>query len=66
MSTLAEVRLWGKTIGAVSLQDGEEVASFEYDAEFARSGIQVAPIVMPLSRRVYRFQVRKFRITAAD
>jgi serine/threonine-protein kinase HipA len=55
MSTLAEVRLWGKTIGAVSLQDGEEVASFEYDAEFARSGIQVAPIVMPLSRRVYRF-----------
>lgn len=55
MSTLAEVRLWGKTIGAVSLQDGEHVASFEYDAAFARSGIQVAPIVMPLSRRVYRF-----------
>ena len=27
MSTLAEVRLWGKTIGAVSLQDGEDVAS---------------------------------------
>jgi serine/threonine-protein kinase HipA len=55
MSTLAEVRLWGKTIGAVSLQDGEEVASFEYDAAFAQSGIQVAPVVMPLSRRVYRF-----------
>ena len=55
MSTLAEVRLWGKTIGAVSLQDGEDVASFEYDAAFAQSGIQVAPMVMPLSRRVYRF-----------
>ncbi|MBK9028768.1 MAG: type II toxin-antitoxin system HipA family toxin [Propionivibrio sp.] len=55
MSTLAEVRLWGKTIGAVSLQDGEDVASFEYDAEFAQSGIQVAPIMMPLSRRVFRF-----------
>jgi len=55
MSTLAEVRLWGKTIGAVSLQDGEDAASFEYDAGFAQSGIQVAPIVMPLSRRVYRF-----------
>ena len=55
MSTLAEVRLWGKTIGAVSLPDGDEVASFEYDAEFAQSGIQVAPIVMPPSRRVYRF-----------
>ncbi len=55
MSTLAEVRLWGKTIGAVALQDGEEVASFEYDAAFAQSGIQVAPVVMPLSRHVYRF-----------
>ena len=55
MTTLAEVRLWGRTIGAVSLQDGEEVASFEYDAQFAQSGIQVAPIVMPLSRRVFRF-----------
>ena len=55
MSTLAKVRLWGRTIGAVSLQDGEDVASFEYDAEFAQSGIQVAPIMMPLSRRVFRF-----------
>ncbi|MEZ5504352.1 MAG: HipA N-terminal domain-containing protein [Halioglobus sp.] len=55
MSTVAEVRLWGKTIGAVSLQDGEDVASFEYDAAFAQSGIQVAPIAMPLSRRVFRF-----------
>ena len=55
MSTLAEVRLWGKSIGAVSLLDGEDIASFEYDAAFAQSGIQVAPIVMPLSRRVFRF-----------
>ena len=55
MNTLAEVRLWGKTIGAVSLPDGQDVASFEYDAAFAQSGIQVAPIMMPLSRRVYSF-----------
>lgn len=55
MTTVAEVRLWGSTIGAVSLLDGEEVAAFEYDDAFARSGIQVAPVTMPLSRRVYRF-----------
>ncbi len=55
MSTVAEVKLWGKTIGAVSLQEGEEVAAFEYEQEFAESGIQLSPIVMPLSRRVYRF-----------
>jgi serine/threonine-protein kinase HipA len=55
MNTVGEVNLWGRTIGAVSLLEGEDVAAFEYDAQFAQSGIQVAPIVMPLSRRVYRF-----------
>ena len=55
MTALAEVKLWGKTIGAVLLQDGDDVASFEYAAAFAQSGIQVAPLVMPLSRRVHRF-----------
>ncbi len=55
MSSLAEVRLWGRTIGAVSLEEGSEVAAFEYDAAFARSGIELSPIVMPLSRQVYRF-----------
>lgn len=54
MTTLAEVRLWGKTIGAVALADGDDVASFEYAGDFAGSGIEVAPLVMPLSRRVYR------------
>lgn len=55
MSTVAEVRLWGRTIGAVSLGDGDEVAAFEYEPAFAGSGIEVSPLVMPLSRRVYRF-----------
>jgi serine/threonine-protein kinase HipA len=55
MTSLAEVRLWGRTIGAVALDNEQDVASFEYDAAFAQSGIQVAPIAMPLSGRVYRF-----------
>jgi serine/threonine-protein kinase HipA len=53
--SLAEVRLWGRTIGAVSLPEGSDVAAFEYDPAFASSGIQVAPLTMPLSRRVYQF-----------
>ncbi len=52
---VAEVRLWGRTIGAVSLTGGNDVASFEYDPEFAGSGIEVAPLTMPLSPQVYRF-----------
>ena len=55
MTTVAEVRLWGRTIGAVSLEDGEEVAAFEYDPAFAQSGIEISPITMPLSRRVHTF-----------
>jgi serine/threonine-protein kinase HipA len=53
--TLAEVRLWGRTIGAVSLADGSDVAAFQYDPEFARSAIEVAPLAMPLATRVYSF-----------
>lgn len=55
MSTSAEVKLWGSTIGAVVLADGADVASFEYDAAFADSGIEVSPITMPLSQRIYAF-----------
>jgi serine/threonine-protein kinase HipA len=55
VTTVAEVRLWGRTIGAVSLVDGENIASFEYDPAFTRSGIEVAPMMMPLSDRLYRF-----------
>jgi serine/threonine-protein kinase HipA len=55
VSTIAEVRLWGRTIGAVVLDEGREVAAFEYDTAFARSGIEIAPLMMPLSRRVYTF-----------
>ena len=41
MSTVAEVRLWGRTIGAVSLADDDSVAAFEYDPAVARSGLEI-------------------------
>ena len=52
---LAEVKLWGRTIGAISLESGQRAAAFQYTSEFARSGIQVSPNIMPLSDRVYTF-----------
>jgi serine/threonine-protein kinase HipA len=55
MSTVSEVRLWGRTIGAVALEEGRDVAVFEFDPAFARSGIEIAPLTMPLSGRVYTF-----------
>ena len=53
--TLAAVHLWGRQIGAVSLESGEKTAAFEYDPAFAASGIQVAPLMMPLGPQVYSF-----------
>ena len=52
---IAKVQLWGRTIGAVSLEEGRNVAAFEYDPEFAGSGIQLSPLVMPLSGQVHQF-----------
>jgi serine/threonine-protein kinase HipA len=53
--TIAEVRLWGSRIGAVTWNDGDRVASFEYAPEFRSSGIEVSPIRMPLGSRIYQF-----------
>jgi serine/threonine-protein kinase HipA len=55
MSTVAEVRLWGRTIGAVSLEEGARFSAFQYDPAFLASGIELAPIIMPLSRQIYQF-----------
>ncbi len=53
--TVAEVRLWGRTIGAVGWDAATQRAGFEYDPGFRLSGIQVAPLTMPLSGRIHSF-----------
>ena len=55
MSTVAEVKLWGRTIGAIALDGGSDTARFEYSPQFVQSGIEVAPLTMPLASRVYQF-----------
>lgn len=48
VAALAEIRLWGRTVGAVAeMGDGEIV--FEYDDAFRRSGLEISPIHLPLS-----------------
>src|SRR6201996_8955894 len=54
--TVAAVQLWGTEIGAVSLGDDESVASFEYEPDFATAGIELSPLLMPVTPgRIYRF-----------
>ena len=55
MSAPAEVRLWGRRIGAVFLGEGDDAAVFEYEPAFVGSGIEVSPISMPLQVGPYTF-----------
>jgi len=53
--TVAEVRMWGRQIGAVSVEGVGQVASFQFAEAFRTSGIEIAPLMMPLGAQVYRF-----------
>lgn len=53
--TAAYVMLWGTTIGSVVFDDRRNIGIFEYDPTFRTSGIEVSPLVMPLSARRYEF-----------
>lgn len=53
--TRAAVNLWGSTIGAVELTNANDIATFQYDPEFARSQIELSPLMMPLAQSPYAF-----------
>lgn len=55
MYNTATVTLWGTTVGYLHLEDGRKYASFEYDKDFIRMGIEISPLMMPLSNRIYEF-----------
>ena len=52
-STDASVNLWGRQVAAVSWREDDGFATFQYDPEFAESGIELSPLVMPLSPDPY-------------
>jgi serine/threonine-protein kinase HipA len=55
MIDTATVKLWGTSIGIFHLDNSKNYVSFEYTKDFLSSGIEVSPIMMPLSNRVYEF-----------
>jgi serine/threonine-protein kinase HipA len=50
-----EVTLWGATVGFVAWDQQKNYAAFEYDKTFLESGIQLAPMMMPLASEIYAF-----------
>ncbi len=51
----ARVILWGRDIGAVSWLPDRELGVFQYRPEFVPSGIEIAPLMMPLREAPYSF-----------
>lgn len=51
------VKLWGKTIGYLGYAPGQtDITTFEFDKEFATSGIQLSPLVMKYMPMIHSFQ----------
>ncbi len=42
-------------IGAASYDTDSKQSAFEYDKRFIDSGIELAPLMMPLSKKIYTF-----------
>ena len=56
MSTrVVEVRAWGRRVGALAPDPRLEAYVFEYDPAWARTGIELAPLTMPITRAERRF-----------
>lgn len=55
MADDARVILWGSTIGAVTWVGERRVGVFQYTPEFLGSGMEVAPLMMPLREFPYEF-----------
>ena len=55
MNNDARVLLWGRVIGAVTWLEDREIGIFQYAPDFLGSGIQLAPLMMPLGEFPYEF-----------
>jgi len=55
MENLAEVRLWGRLVGALAYEPNSKISTFEYSPEWIKSGVEIAPLRMPLSTQKYQF-----------
>ncbi|MCX6179386.1 MAG: type II toxin-antitoxin system HipA family toxin [Chlorobiales bacterium] len=50
-----EVKVWNRTVGAVSLDLNLGFYVFEYDPQWQASGIELAPLCMPISQSIHVF-----------
>ena len=47
---VANVKIWGHFAGAIAWNPSRNIGEFEFDPAFAKSGLDLAPLQMPLNR----------------
>ena len=52
---VVSVKYKGGAVGAVSFNTETGLGSFEYEPHFIKTGIELSPVKMPLSRKIYSF-----------
>ena len=58
---VAEVKIWGKLVGAVAWDTDRGFATFEYDPKFKQLGWDLAPLKMPVSDNRNQFSFPELR-----
>lgn len=58
---VAFINVWNRRVGAVSWDEERRLATMEFDGNFIKEGIDLSPIIMPLSElikgnRIYSFE----------
>ena len=49
---VAFINIWGKRVGAVSWNNNTGIATFEFDEDFIKEGIELSPITMPVGESI--------------
>ena len=60
--SVAEVRIWGQVVGAIGWDGSSNFGTFEFNPDFLETGLDLAPIMMPLERALAgetRFEFRR-------
>lgn len=55
---IVDVKLWGESVGSLYWEKESNAALFDYERKFIRSGLDISPIIMPISQyrnTPYRF-----------
>lgn len=53
--SVARVEIWGRTVGALSYDEDTGLCAFQYDPSWISAAIELSPVKLPLSDRVYQF-----------